>query len=97
MIWLYLTLIVLSPAILYGIALIATAIATKYYRRPCLTCGERGLKCVNFIRATIIVNGRRAPDYWSYYVCEKCGAEFKLHHDEWKDVPENERHYRRWT
>jgi hypothetical protein len=63
MYWVYLVLLVLSPAILYGFALAAAALVSAYYRRPCLACGRRGLKSVNFIRATVVVNGRRAPDF----------------------------------
>ncbi len=77
--WLYAVLLVLSPAILYGTALIVTVIVTTYYRRQCSECGKRGLKNVNFIMATIVVNGVRIPDSWSYYVCEQCPACFKLH------------------
>lgn len=29
--------------------------------------------------ATIIVDGKRAPDSWAYYCCERCGARFKKH------------------
>ena len=86
-------LLILSPAILYGLLLVATAISRKYYRRRCPKCSMRGLKSVNFIRATIVINGKRAPDSWSYYVCERCGAAFKLHHGRWLDVPEDEKHH----
>ena len=58
--WVYAILLVLSPAILYGLALVAVSI----YRGRCPACGRRGMKCVNFIRATVVIDGRRAPDYW---------------------------------
>lgn len=93
---LYAILLVLSAALLYGTALLVTAIAGKWYRRVCPACGLRGLKCVNFIRATVLVEGKRAPDHWAYYVCEKCGAAFKLHHGAWGPVPEEERQYLRF-
>ena len=47
----------------------------------CPACGTRGLKCVNFIMATVLVDGKRAPDSWSYYRCDKCGKPFKLHNN----------------
>lgn len=83
--WVYAILFVLSPAILYGIGLLVAAIMLAYYRRPCPACGRRGLKCVNFVMATVLINGRRAPDSWAYYDCERCGARLKLHHHEWSD------------
>jgi hypothetical protein len=88
--WFYATLLVLSPAILYGVALVVAALVSAYYRRRCPACGERGLKCVNFIRATVVIDGRRAPDSWSYYVCELCGAGFKLHRGELSSVTADE-------
>lgn len=78
--WVYAVLLVLSPAILYGIGLLVAAMMLAYYRRPCPACGKRGLKCVNFLRATVLINGQRAPDSCAYYDCERCGARFKLHH-----------------
>jgi hypothetical protein len=91
--WDLAALLVLSPAILYGIALIVSALVSAFYRRLCPACGQRGLKCVNWIRATALVNGRRASDIWSYYVCEKCGVPHKLHRGKWEGVPEGERHH----
>lgn len=85
--------IVLSPAILYVIALVVTAIRSKYYPDKCPQCGERGLDLVNFILATVVIDGRRAPDSWSYYVCRKCDAWLKHHRKEWGPVPEHEKHH----
>lgn len=90
--WLYAILLVLSPAILYGFALFAAAFAIKYYRRPCFACLRRGLKCESCILATVVVNGEPAPDSWSYYVCEKCGAAFKRHRGVWNRVSRDEVH-----
>jgi hypothetical protein len=84
--WLIATLLVLSPAILYGIALVIFAV----YRGKCSACGKRGLNCVESIRATIVVNGKRAPDSWSFYVCGKCGAAFKSHQGEWSRITQSE-------
>jgi len=85
--WLVLAiLLVLSPAILYKLfGFLITA-----WRSQWLACGMRGLKCVNFIRATIEVDGKRTPDSWSYYVCEKCGAGFKWHRGLWSNISEQE-------
>lgn len=90
MAWQYVTLLVLSPAILYGLGLAAAALASTFYRRRCPACGRRGLRCVNFIRAAVVIDGRRAPDRWSYYVCELCGAGFKLHRGQWHRVEAGE-------
>jgi hypothetical protein len=87
--WVYIALLVLSPAILYGLLLVWVAC----YRRLCPACGHRSLNSVNFIKATVVVNGQRAPDSWSYYLCGHCAAEYKLHHGVWSGVPESERHY----
>jgi hypothetical protein len=91
--WLLLTLLVLSPAFLYLRALAAMAIAGKYYRRPCPTCRRRGLKRIQFVKATIEIDGTRVPGSWSYYVCDKCGEALKLHRGEWTSVPISERHH----
>jgi hypothetical protein len=91
--WVYAGFVVLSSAILYGIALAVAALVSACYRPPCPACGRRGLTCVNWIRATVLVKGRRVPDSWSYFVCERCGAAHKLHHGKWGCVPEAERHH----
>jgi hypothetical protein len=84
--WLLAAFLVLSPAILYGLLLALVAV----HRGRCAECGRRGLKCVNGVLATIVVNGKRAPDSWSYYCCEKCGAAFKLHRGRWTRVSSEE-------
>ncbi len=86
--YLWMTLLVLSPAILYGIALFAAALSTRFYRSRCPRCRERGLRQVNFIRATVLINGQRAPDHWADYECGKCGALLRWHHDQWEAVSE---------
>jgi hypothetical protein len=55
--YLWMTLLVLSPAILYGIALIAVGIANRFYRSRCPECQQRGLKMIDFIKATVLING----------------------------------------
>jgi hypothetical protein len=80
--WFVAVLLVLSPAILYALLLVLGAV----YRGRCLACGKRGLKCANAFLATVKIDGRRAPDSWSYYICERCGAAFKLHQGQWSRV-----------
>jgi hypothetical protein len=87
--WVYaalLVLLVLSPAILYGLALVVAALTAAFYRRPCPKCGRRGLRSTNFIRATVLIDGQRAADHWAYYVCNLCESGFKLHRGKWLSV-----------
>jgi hypothetical protein len=88
-VWVCVVLLVLSPALLYGLALIAVAIC----RERCPECGHRGMMCLNFIRATVVIDGRRAPDSWAYYACEMCGARMKLHRGVWGPIPDDELHW----
>jgi hypothetical protein len=88
--WQYATLLVLSPAILYGLALSATALISTVYRRQCPACGRRDLKYVGFIRASVAIDGRPAPDHWTYHRCESCRAAFKLHHGQWHQIEAGE-------
>jgi hypothetical protein len=82
--------LVLSPAILYGLLLVLVAV----WRSPCPACGRRGLKMAGGVKATILVNGKRAGDHWSYYVCQQCGAGFKWHRGNLSLASEGEiRHY----
>jgi hypothetical protein len=83
--WFVAVLQVLAPAILYALLLVFVAV----YRGRCAACGKRGLKCANAYKATIKI-GQRAPDSWSYYVCKRCGAAFKLHQREWSRVSREE-------
>jgi hypothetical protein len=84
--WVLAILLVLSPAILYGLLLSFIAI----YREKCPACEKWGLKCVTFIVATILVDGKRAPDSWGYYDCPNCGGKFKWHRGEWTHVSDKE-------
>jgi hypothetical protein len=88
--WLAAVLLVLSPAILYGVALTVAALVTALYRPLCPACGRRGLVCVNRTLATVVVNGRRAPDSWTFYACEHCGAGFKYHRGAMSSVSADE-------
>ena len=90
MYWVTVILLVLSPAILYGIALLAVAISQKYFHRRCPSCGRRALRLVNWIRATILFEGKLAPDHWSYYLCTSCGKPHKLHRNAWEAISDEE-------
>src|SRR5687767_8956172 len=85
-----LILLVLSPGILYVFALVVVGVKMKYFKGRCPQCQERGLISVNWIRATILVDGQRAPNSWSYYLCEKCNAHLKLHRGIWREVNNEE-------
>ena len=90
MIWVWAIFLVLSPAILYVLLGVAVSLKDKYFPRRCPTCNIRALHSVNFIKATILVNGRRAPDCWEYLLCTSCRKPFKLHHGKWEDVSAEE-------
>jgi len=55
----------------------------------CLRCGEKKLRVVNFIRATVLIDGRRAPDSWTLYQCDGCSARLRRHLDgHWSEAGE---------
>jgi hypothetical protein len=65
----------------------AIGLAALLFRRErCPSCGRRGLRLVNGFRATIVVDGRRRPDFWLLYDCPECGASFKFHRSQWEQV-----------
>jgi hypothetical protein len=59
-------------------------------REVCPSCGEQTLRLVQFIRATVIIDGRRAPDAWRYLLCESCGSRYKQHIGREMEVPFDE-------
>jgi hypothetical protein len=71
------------------LAVVIVAIAVSLYvavarwgarrRGHCPGCGQQALQCVQWIRASVMVEGRRAPDSWHYFSCESCGGQFKKH------------------
>jgi hypothetical protein len=67
--------LVLSPLALY---LLVGWLGLRH-RSKCPACGMKAMRSAGFIRATILIDGKRAPDHWSYYLCEACGARFKDH------------------
>jgi hypothetical protein len=54
--------------------------------KKCPICDSRNLVSVNWVRATILVDGKRAPDSWAYYQCKTCDARLKLHRSNWMDM-----------
>jgi hypothetical protein len=88
--WIWLVLLVLSPGIVYVLAMFAVAIGSMYFPRRCPRCGQRGLIRVNSALATIIIDGKRTPDSWSYERCQKCNAHLKRHRSQWLDVQDAE-------
>jgi hypothetical protein len=38
---------------------------------------RRALKFAVRILTSVIIQGRKAPDTWTYFVCESCGAHYK--------------------
>jgi hypothetical protein len=51
----------------------------RILRKRCPTCGQRSLVFRNGFLATVVVDGKRAPDSWYYYECSACGARLKSH------------------
>ena len=58
---------------------ILLAVGVILGRRPevCPSCHQRKLRCLQWVRATIVRDGKRAPDSWSYLLCDSCGARYK--------------------
>lgn len=44
---------------------------------PCPSCGQQTLRCVQWLRATIVVDGQRAPASWCYFVCDSCAGRYR--------------------
>ena len=42
----------------------------------CPTCGQNELRVVTFLRLTIIIDGRQAPDSCTFLRCKHCHAKF---------------------
>ena len=80
--WLWITLLVLSPAILYGIALLFVAV----YRGRCRQCRRHGLWMVGGYKW----DGEHGGGAVTFYLCEKCGAHFKQSASDWSEPSEDE-------
>src|SRR5262245_57662389 len=87
--WVYAILVVFAPAIIF----VVFGLILRRYRRVCPCCKQRGLRMVNFIRATVHANGQRAPDSWAYFLCEKCAVYVKWHRNQWEAITEHDRPY----
>ncbi|QDV72745.1 hypothetical protein K2D_09100 [Planctomycetes bacterium K2D] len=82
--------VVAVPVFLY----LAVGYWLRIRRGICPACGQKRLKMVNFVRATIEVDGERAPDAWSYHECEHCNKRFKQHRGRFTTASEHEsRHF----
>ena len=44
--------------------------------KPCPNCDQATLETENFIKATILVNGKRAPAAYIIYKCSHCKAHY---------------------
>jgi hypothetical protein len=80
-----------APTVVLALVVAATMIASRFYRRKCPACMQRGLKRVSVVRTFTETRGVSTPEYWSYLRCEKCGERFKLHDGILSGVPEDER------
>lgn len=47
------------------------------FSHRCPKCQEKKLESRGAIRATVLINGKRAPDSWTYYECTACAARWK--------------------
>jgi len=63
-------------------------------KRPCPACQQAALRWVTAVRATIEVDGQRAPDSWAFYECRACGTRLKDHRGQWKQPTDSDlRHF----
>jgi hypothetical protein len=53
--------------------------SARWQAAMCPSCSNRTLRRVQFIRATVLRDGQRAPDSWSYFLCSSCGVRLKQH------------------
>jgi DNA-directed RNA polymerase subunit RPC12/RpoP len=56
----------------------------RWLNPKCRRCGKRRLTSRQFVRATVVRDGRRAPDAWTYYQCGSCGKRWK--HSPWTKI-----------
>ncbi len=84
-------LIYLFPALLVvigAVAVLNVSIGLFLLRRCiCPECGKKALRCVQWIRATVLVEGKKTPDTRSYYQCDSCRARLKRSLDAGFTVP----------
>ena len=88
---LILTLLVLSPAILYAVALVMMMIKMRFFKDKCPKCQQRGLVQINAILATCVdEKGMRYPNSWEFCKCDSCNAKLKIFHDGRIEEPTDE-------
>jgi len=78
--------IVVIPIVLY----LLTCWTGSRHRENCPRCGAKKLRCIQSILATVKIDGKRAPDHWSYYECEACHSRWKEYHGELTTVSDDE-------
>lgn len=87
--WVWPALVVLSPAILYGIALVLIAA----YRGRCHQCKRRGLCTVGSYKWDgVTEDGRRCGGIVVFISCQSCGGRFKKSGSDWVTPTDEE-----WT
>ena len=67
--------------LILGLGVLVGVFAWRHLRAgSCPACRKRKLECVQFFRATVISDGRRAPDSLGFFRCLACGGRFKKGH-----------------
>jgi uncharacterized protein with PIN domain len=79
--------VLLIGVALYGLFYLAGWLFIRFYRSQCPRCGKRGLQIVGGARATTRIDGKRAPDSWTVYQCDKCGAVLRWRRGKWEEMP----------
>jgi hypothetical protein len=72
-------LVVIWLAVLGGLAVFYFVGVLFVSRRRvlCPACGNKSLRCVQWIRATELVEGKRVQNSVRYFLCKSCDARFK--------------------
>lgn len=72
------------------LAYLAALFAVSRHRKRCPACGSKTLRYVQYIRATVLIDGGRAPDSWTYFECETCRSRQKQHRGTFSVVDDEE-------
>ena len=81
--WLLVSLVVLSPLILYFILLLAVGLKKKWFPGRCPKCNKRSLLDTPGSGKAC---GPAGGDWWSEYLCKACNAKLTLNRDnQWED------------
>lgn len=73
-----------------ALAYLAALFAVSRHRKRCPACGLKTLRYVQCTRATVLIEGRRAPDSWTYFECETCCSHQKQHRGIFSVVADDE-------